>query len=337
MIRNTIKRIFPSNRNEVSSNENGNKLFFVHIPKTAGSSFRTAFENVEHTYKDYGKGSKSTSNEVQLYAYGNNDLYTLKTIFCDNQDAWITGHVNLSKYINFVPVTNTITFVRKPLDQILSHYNHYVKHHGYDGDLADFLDKPLSKNLQSRNLNFMPLGLIGCVGLTEFYDQSLDIINQQYNLKLEVKKVNVNKTKHFKKSTLDEKLNDKFIKNNKLDLAMYEEAEFLHLQRLSLLKRNQPWTYGFAEINQHGALYGCAFQLNYDGPISLSIYLNGVIWKELTAKGFFNGFPKANFPRDRYVGFHLPLQSKVLKEDKVEVYVKGTGQQLTYRPLTIKK
>ena len=43
-------------------------LFFIHIPKTAGSSFRVAAEQYfgsEATYFDYGNGSKETSESIE--------------------------------------------------------------------------------------------------------------------------------------------------------------------------------------------------------------------------------------------------------------------------------
>ncbi len=338
MIRRVIKKILPAkaelnNKNVLASVEQ--RLFFVHIPKTAGSSFRTSFESSTVTYKDYGNNSKSTTNEVQANIHDKKDFYALNTLLNQHNYAWLTGHVPLAKYINFVPVTHTISFVREPLEQVLSHYNHYVKHHGFKGDLSAFLDKPFAKNLQSKCLDFMPLGLLGCLGITEYYDESLALINAQFSLNLPIKKVNVNKTKKFTAELVDAKLKNKFVKNNRLDIAMYNEAKFLHLQRVKLSQENKTWTYGCAAVNQQMVVHGCAFQHKNEQAVSLVVHINDQPFKTIVAKGFYAALVKVNFPRDRYIRFSVPLPKDISSEDVIDVYVEETRQKLNFKPLKI--
>ncbi len=338
MIKNVIKRILSTTLEFIKSKKlkaSGQVLFFVHIPKTAGSSFRGAFEKSAITYKDYGNNSKSTTKEVQEIVYDKKDFYALKSKINQHQTVWLTGHVPLAKYVNFVPVTNTISFVRKPLEQVLSHYNHYIKHHGFKGDLNAFLDKSFAKNLQSKFLDFMPLSLIGCLGITEYYDDSLLLINAQFGLNLPIIKVNVNKTKIFTADFLDAELNDKFVKNNQRDIAMYEEAKFLHLQRVKLSQEKKPWTYASAAINQHKVLHGCAFLHKSGQAVSLVVHVNDQYFKTIIANAFYGILMKVNFPRDRYIGFSVPLPKDITSEDVIDVYVEDTGQKLNFKPLKI--
>lgn len=344
MIKRTIKKIFPTKFSPETANNDidlipvsNQKMFFIHIPKTAGSSFRTSFEESTFTYKDYGNNSSSSSDDIKRYVYELSDLYGFKKRFNEHQCLWITGHVNLAKYVDFVPISHTVTFVREPLKQVLSHYNHYVRYHNFTGDLSAFLDKPYAKNLQSRHLNFMPLGLIGCLGLTEYYDQSLALINQQFGLDLLSEKVNINNNKHFTEKSLDNALNEKFVNNNRQDLAMYAEALFLHEQRMELKESNKGWTYGCMAINPNNLLHGCAFQYEQVDPVSLIIHINKQPFKTIVAKSFYNAYSKANFPRERYIGIHFPLPKDVSKNDEVDVYVEETGQKLNFIALKPKK
>lgn len=311
------------------------QFLFIHIPKTGGSSFRAAFENNTTVYKDYGNKSKNTTPEVQDNVHAKQDFYTLKKLYQQHDYAWLTGHVHLSKYINFVPVFNTVAFVREPLEQVLSHYNHYVKHHGFTGDLSDFLDKPFAKNLQSKCLAFMPLGLVGCVGITEHYDDSLALINQQYGLTLASKKINVNNTKSFTENLLSPTLKKKFKKHNQRDIALYEEASYFHQSRVKLSQEDKVWTYGSASINQHKVIHGCAYQQASDEAVSLVVKINDVEFKVVVADEFYGPLVKVNFPRDRYVGFFVPLPKDITAEDNVDIYVKTTGQKLNFKPLRI--
>lgn len=339
MIKNIIKNISISIIKLFKKNANSDRkqhLFFVHVPKTAGSSFRGAFEQYAVTYKDYGNQSKNTSEVVQKNVHDKKDFYTLKSCFNEHHFAWLTGHVSLAKYINFVPVTHTVTFVREPLEQVLSHYNHYVKHHGFIGDLAAFLDKPYANNLQNKLLDFMPLNLIGCLGITEHYDDSLALINAQFNLTLPRIRVNVNKTKKYTAELLNEDVKLKFVNNNKRDIDMYAQAKFLHLQRFKLFQENKPWTYGFATINPKSILTGCAYQHGSTNAVTLVIKLNNKHFKTIVALDYYAAYCKINFPRARYIGFSVSLPKTVTGDDVVDVFVEETGQKLNFTPLKAK-
>jgi len=337
MIKRSIKKLLPKNVLQTDKLPFNivEKFFFIHIPKTAGSSFRHGFENSYLTLKDYGNGSKNTSKEIQTNLYDNNDIYQLKKEFNSLPCAWLTGHVNLAKYIDFVPMTHTISFVREPLEQVLSHYNHYLKHHDFKGDISDFLEKPFSKNLQSKCLASFPLGLVGNLGITEHYNDSLSLINEQFNLNLPIIKVNVNKTKQVLTHELSETVKDKIINNNQRDIDLYQEALFLHQQRFRLFNENKQWVHGYASINQNRMLNGCVYQYQNEEAFDITVKVNNVVLKTVVANGFFGGYVKANFPRERYIGFHIKLPNDLTHEDEIDVYVEKTGQKLNYKALKI--
>jgi hypothetical protein len=186
MIKKTIKRLLALKPKKHS--KECRSLVFVHIPKTAGSSFREALERSFYVYKDYRSNSAETSSVIKQYSYDNNDLFSLKKKTLNKRSVCIVGHIPILKYLGFVPIEHTVTFVRKPVEQLLSHYNHFVNEHGFTGDLAEFIQKPFNKNFQSKFIQGLPLGLVGHIGLTERYDESIEMINKQYDLNLGSKK-----------------------------------------------------------------------------------------------------------------------------------------------------
>lgn len=338
MIKRLIKKI-KATKVEAESNKvlnKGNKYFFVHLPKTAGTSFRAAFENNYKTYSDYGSSAKKSTPILIKYIYHNKDHFSFKKHFHGKEDAWITGHVSLVKYLDIVPVTHTITFLRHPVSRTLSQYAHHVRHLNYTGTLEDFIKKPATKSLQSKSLSSLPLGLMGFVGLTERYDESIGLINQQYSLDLSVKAINVNKSNKKSINDISDENMSIILKNNRSDLLLYQEAEFLFQQRIAMRHTYRPWTYAFIDINRKGLLHGCAYQHNIDTPVKLLIKLNGINIQTVIAKDFYNAHPKANFPRDRYIGFSYKLPDTVTTDDQADIYVEATGQKLNFKPLQLK-
>lgn len=334
MIKKRIKQLIalrPKQYSDICSN-----IYFVHIPKTAGTSFRESLDRSFHLFKDYGANSEQTSTIIKQYAYNDSDLFTLKKKILAKTNFCVVGHTSLMKYVDYIPVTHTLTFVRDPLEQVISHYNHHVKFHGFDGSFDKFLDQPFAKNIQSRILKYMPLGLLGYIGITECYDESLSLINSQFGLKLLTKTKNVNTNKTLSGLLLSDKQKSKFLSNNLKDITLYDEAKFLHSQRVHLSKENKTWTYGCVAINQHNRLHGCAYRYQSDEAVTLVVKVNGELFKTIIAKDFYGAFVRANFPRDRYVGFNVALPKDISNKDVIDIYVEDTEQKLNFVSLMIR-
>ena len=135
-----------------------------------------------------------------------------------------------------VSVRHIVTFLRDPVERVISHYNHSVSYQGFKENFSSFLNQPHSSNFQKKILNTLPLGLIGYIGLTDCYDESISLINGYYGLKLDAKNTNVNKSKTIEKETVSEELKKQISQQNKQDIECVEQARFLHRQRVALVK-----------------------------------------------------------------------------------------------------
>ncbi|WP_298942604.1 sulfotransferase family 2 domain-containing protein [uncultured Psychromonas sp.] len=317
--------------------EKKNNFFFIHIPKTAGTSFRKALESEHRVIGDYGKHSSQTHSLILDHIYREQAPLNLKKSFNEVENTWLVGHVTLAKYSDIVSARHIISFVREPIQQVVSHYNHYVAFHGFKGTLAQFLKRPLASNFQRKNLAPLPLGLIGYVGLTDCYEESIQLINSYYGLSLKVIETNVNKKKTIEKEAISPELRAKITKLNPIDINCVKEAEFLHVHRVALTQQNKEWVYSHFTINPNNILTGCAYYSHSEKAVEFNVLCNGELLEVMTADNFFGNFPKVNFPRERYIGVHFSLTNRCKEGDKIEVFAKETGQQLTYKSLTLKK
>jgi len=322
---------------ELSDYEKNNNFFFIHIPKTAGTSFRRTLEDKFAVLGDYGQKSKYTAHEIKDFIYKEKSPLVLKNKLKTLHSTWLIGHITLNQYSDMVSARHIIAFVRDPVEQVISHFNHYVAHHGFKGDIEQFLKRPFTSNFQRKNLNPMPLGLIGYIGLTDCYDESIALINGYYDLDLDVKNANVNKKKRIEKEAVSVALKKQISEQNKQDIECVKQVRFLHKQRVKLTQENKEWVYSHFIINPNNVLIGCAYYSHSEKPVEFEVLCNGELIETVIADNFYGGQPKVNFPRERYIGVHMGLSSHCKKGDKVEIFAKETGQQLTYKPLTIKK
>ena len=280
-------------------------ILFVHIPKTAGTSFRLAAQKYfgeENTFYDYSPASVETSPSILNYVYEENDMYKFAQMLKKNKQVFLSGHFNVTKYMPLFETLNVITFIRNPVNQVVSHYQHYCRDLNYKEDFLTFIKDKRFKNVQSRMLRGKPLKLYGFVGLTEKYEESIELINYEYDLDLEIIKTNISSEKGSVKVELDDDLVSIIEVENQDDVNLYEKAQKIFNDRVESFKANKPYIHLFVHERTENKIRGIATQRKTDKPVMVTV-ADGDKKVNINAKSFRAGMLNQKLPRDGFVGF----------------------------------
>lgn len=156
-------------------------IVFVHIPKTAGSSFRLAAERhfgAEALLFDYGAEAAQTSPLVRRWMYERQDPEGFRRAVAGRPYRFLSGHFNRSKYAGLAGA-RMVTWMRDPVDRLWSSYRHWCRNHGFSGSFGEFIEEPRRQNQQARVLGESLEGL-SFVGLTERFASDLDRFNARF-------------------------------------------------------------------------------------------------------------------------------------------------------------
>lgn len=204
-----------------------NMWLVVHVPKTAGTSFRKALEKYFGTtrvIRDYGKIAEATTEVVRQQLYNNASLKQpdeLIEVISKGSAKVLVGHFPVRKYARYFRPENIIAFVRDPLVRTCSEYLHRMRNSSYEGSFSDFMGEPSIGNIQSRFLQDIPENSF--IGVTEQYRESVAYVNGTFQLKLRTLNKNTDRKGGGRKfaDNLSKHEVDQFYKLNQEDLELY--------------------------------------------------------------------------------------------------------------------
>lgn len=291
---------------------NKSPLIFVHIPKTAGTSFRIAIESqIKQNLicRDYGVDSPATSSIVKKYIYESNDRESFRKSFDEKSYIFMTGHFHAEKYVNFFDKSQFITFLRDPIARVISEYNHKIRDKSISGSLRDFYRNAGQINRQKNILESLEIGEYGFFGITEDYERSIDLFNRQYDFSIQKSMLNVAEREQYYIPTEQEYEELQIL--NREDISFYNEAktEFnsryleedqLKIDRLKVDKLA-------ATLNfQNGIIHGwAAYENNKEEIAKIKIRINNDRIYEVFAKNYRSDIKKLKIKRSGCAGFKM--------------------------------
>lgn len=209
-----------------STDKNIRPIIFVHIPKTAGTSFRSAaneYYGNDKILNDYGYESEETSEAVLKHYYQNEDANLLRDASKSFQ--LISGHYPASRYSEIFEDAPVVAFIREPIARVVSEYNHFCNLNGYTGSFRSFYSDEVYQNRQHKLLTGLSLKELAFVGITDEYDLSLSIFNDLFEANLQSQSINKGHYQNNSLEDLSKEEVDEITDLNQKDIALYQAAK----------------------------------------------------------------------------------------------------------------
>ncbi|OGS99281.1 MAG: hypothetical protein A3F73_06570 [Gallionellales bacterium RIFCSPLOWO2_12_FULL_59_22] len=159
--------------------------FVVHIPKTAGTSFRSVLQKHKSVRMLYDYGKESPESTPGLVGVTPTELAPESEIFDADKFNFICGHVPYEKYLRCVPPDAVVSIVRNPVERVVSEYQHLRRHEGCHRSFADFSSDPLQQNKQWKMLRGLDRKTGALIGLTSHYKYFVEAFVDRLGLPIE--------------------------------------------------------------------------------------------------------------------------------------------------------
>lgn len=224
-----------------------NSIYFMHIPKTAGTSFKHALIKNFDSNEIFPSKRDINKNSGR---YPNIERIEKKKLVPKIQQAKLFyGHYPLHIYNRFeLDKDLKITFLRDPIRRTISHLKHLKRYNPlFKGlsleEIFEFKDFRVWQfdNLQTRyflmgtpnyNLNFSNLKTaknnllkFDFVGITENYRDSLKLFENRFDISIEYLEHNKLSTSKTSSSSINEEFFLKIYDSNRLDIELYNFAK----------------------------------------------------------------------------------------------------------------
>lgn len=222
-------------------------LFFLHVPKTGGTSLREAALRLfgpERVLLIYGEDSRNTSEAVKAFFFTGarlrKRLKLLSRHIAENDIRFVASHVYTIPSMRGFDPARALTLLRDPVERVISNYEFNVAKQGLTGvSLEQYVEEGRHRNVQSKILSRVDLVTLGAVGVTEHYDEFVDYLALVFDLRLEkLKRNSRNWLGKGLRKTIPGEMRGRIERLNPDDMELYERALAIWRANSGLLRRS---------------------------------------------------------------------------------------------------
>lgn len=214
-------------------------IVFIHVPKTAGSSFRYAAERYfgsSSVERDYGTDNPHTTDIVYETVYSNR-IEALPTAMEQVSTRMLAGHFPATKYLQlFTDRVHWCTFLRDPVQRVISEHRHLIGKNGYQQSLEYFCNTEVQCNKQTHYLQGIKEKDLYFVGVAEHFRQSISSFNNLAGTRFKYTKKNIARKSLAEIYDVSDRVLQMIEENNRDDLALYSKHAAL-FSKLATVRR----------------------------------------------------------------------------------------------------
>jgi hypothetical protein len=200
-------------------------IISVHIPKCGGTSFQHVLQDI------FGRG------RVWLNYTANLSEGRAPATAIPWRTKCVHGHFLADAFDQAAPAAALITWLRHPVERVVSNYHHFFRHpdpanptyrelRERNLSLGEFAALPAMRNEATRYLAGKTAGDFRFVGITERFDESLEVFGAAFGVGLPARRPreNVNPERLTESYPLPRGLYDQILAMNLQDFSMYHSA-----------------------------------------------------------------------------------------------------------------
>lgn len=209
-------------------------IISVHVPKTGGASFRALLEQHAqgHIVWDYHDRPLAPGSRVRRAIQA-----TRRADRVPEGTRVVHGHFVASKYSRRYPDAIHAMWFRDPVQRLVSHYHYWRREPDLENatcrklieddlTLREFAELPEMSDVHERFLGGVPLRELAFVGITERFDESLDLFRRRFCPDLGLSPVQLNANPERAADGYEIAAADKeaIVRHNRADLELYRRA-----------------------------------------------------------------------------------------------------------------
>jgi hypothetical protein len=199
-------------------------LVSIHVPKCGGSSFQHVLRGIfgKKLWLNYGAFSEREAARYDLIPRGTRCVH---------------GHFRADTFDDLVPEPDLVTWLRHPVDRVVSSYCHFQRHPEPANacyralteqrlSLEAFAELELMRNEATRYLAGKPLAAFRFVGVMERFADSLRLFGEAFGVRVPAVPPleNVNPERVTEHYPISRPTYDRILALNARDLMLYEGA-----------------------------------------------------------------------------------------------------------------
>lgn len=286
-------------------------ILFIHIPKTAGTSLNASAERIfgaNAIERDYGPDVEHTTATVRKYIYDapTVDQYGFREATRDNETRWITGHFPADRFLHLFGAQHTISFVRDPVERVISEFRYREKIGTTDLDFQSFYRSAPECNKQHHMIGLMPWKAFHLVGTQERYSQCLDLLAQIQNLPFEPLSRNIMRKED---ETASDEIRSEIQALNTLDCSLVEDVRQYLDKQFEVARRHEAFCYHDISFAEDTHFIGWAFYADNEHCANIDLWIDGKVKETAQASEHRPELQAVGTPRMGHNGFRFVLDA----------------------------